>query len=254
MRPAILRSILAFNAMGLLAVLAGPVRADSVIYQSGFESPTYSVGALNGQDGWNSKNDASVQTSTVFAGTQAASITAVGDTGVSLSNHSATYNSAGNADQQVDITGEFFLSTAGTGTAWDLAAVTGNGGFIGQLIFYDASGLVRLGLAGTLVGGFAVSRGTWNQFDLSLDYATQIQSAYINGSLVAAGPFATVNTTLTSYYFGINALQNTTGTDTLSLDNLSITAVPLPASAIMGMALIGGLAATQANRRRKSIS
>jgi hypothetical protein len=240
---------MALLAIGLLAVRANSVRA-STIYQTGFESPTYSVGALNGQDGWGAPSQVTVQNTTVFAGAQAATFNATGVTGQSIAGHALSYDSVGNPEARVDVTGEFFLSPTGTGTNWDVVGLLGNAGFIGQLLVIGSSN-VTLGLANTAVGNVAVSKGVWNQFDMVLDYSTDTQSAYVNGTFVGQGAFATASTTLGSYGFGVNSAP---GTDTFSLDNLDITAAPapLPSSAVMGLALLGGLAVVPVLGRRKA--
>jgi MYXO-CTERM domain-containing protein len=249
MKSPFVRSItIGLFSLVALAALAVPARATSV-YQTGFESPTFAVGGLNGQDGWLAPAAATVQTSTVFAGAQAATFDANGVAGQSLAARFVAYDSAGNPEQRVDIRGEFFISAAGAGTNWDVAAVDGNAGFIGQLLIFNSSVAV-LGLANTTVGSLPVSRGVWNDFDMVLDYSTGIQSAYINGTLVGQGVFATPSTTLNIYEFGVNSAA---GTDALSLDNLSITAspAPLPSVAVMGLALLGGLAVVRVSRRRR---
>jgi hypothetical protein len=243
-----IRSAIIIFSFGVLPLLATSAQASS-IYQSGFESPTYTVGGLDGQDGWSAFANATVQTSTVFAGTQAASIEANGLSGQYVAAHALTYNSVANPDAQVDITGEFFISTAGSGTNWDIAAVLGNAGFIGQLTVVDSS-FVQLGIVSANLGNVPISRGVWNSFDMILNYATDIQSAYINGTFVGQGSFASASTTLDDYNFGING---TSGSDTLSLDDLSITAVPVPSSALMGVALLGGLMVAQTIRRRQPV-
>ena len=244
MQFTLVRSAKVLLAIGLLAAGANTVQA-STIYQTGFESPTYSLGALNGQDGWSAPSQATVQNTTVFAGTQAATFNATGVTGQSFAVHGLTYNSAG--EQRIDVTGEFFLSSTGTGTNWDVAVIFGTTGFIDQLAVVDSS----FAIFGTnkFVGDVPVSKGVWNSFDTVLDYAAGTQSAYVNGTLVGQDTFAPVSINL--FAFGVN---DAAGTDTLSLDNLDITvAAPLPSSSVMGLALLGGLAIVPVVKRRKAV-
>ena len=55
----------ALSLFSLAAVICAPASA-ALIYQTGSEPPTYSVGSLNGQDGWTSSTVPVVETSTVF--------------------------------------------------------------------------------------------------------------------------------------------------------------------------------------------
>jgi hypothetical protein len=166
------RSASALLAIGLLAAAASSVQAQttSTVYQTGFESPTYSLGALNGQDGWfDMPSQAAVENTTVFAGGQAAGFNATGLTGQTLGGHSLTYDATGL--QFVDMTGEFYLSPTGTPTNWDVAGFFGkSGGFIDQLVVFNSS-VAELG-TNVFLGNVPVSKGVWNSFEMTFDYTT----------------------------------------------------------------------------------
>jgi hypothetical protein len=61
---------LILSALALLLGSARPACAD-IIYQTGFEPPTYHLGTMEGQDGWSFSTVPVVQNSTVLSGSQA---------------------------------------------------------------------------------------------------------------------------------------------------------------------------------------
>ena len=65
-----------YLAAAAVLITSGAVSARAeVLYQTGFEAPDYTAGALDGQDGWGSGNGVSqVETTTVLSGSQALSV------------------------------------------------------------------------------------------------------------------------------------------------------------------------------------
>ena len=61
-----------------------------VLYQSGFESPAYALGALGTQDGWSSQVAATVQNGTKFTGNQALQFNPSGLAGAHVTSHGVT--------------------------------------------------------------------------------------------------------------------------------------------------------------------
>ena len=232
-------AVLVLAALALLFGGRGVARA-GVIYQTGFEPPTYSLGTLNGKDGWSTSSNADVQNSTVLSGTQAAGFNATTVSGQDLAAHAISYSSLNNPDSLVRIQEAFFLSAAGTPSNWDVIAAFGNNNvFLGQVLVLT-NNTATLGLASTGVGSVPVTRGQWNSFELDLNFQTQIQSAFVNGVFIGQGSFANPATSLNVFEFGVNSAH---GTDQAFLDNLSITSssptVPEPSS--LALLSLGGL-------------
>ncbi len=224
-----------------MAVLSAmtPLAADT-LYTSGFESPAYTLGALSGQDGWFefSSNAATVETATVFAGSQAVDYNAAGATGQDGAFHPLSYSSVGNASNLVELDMEFQQSVAGTSSTWDVFVADGSSGFLGQLLVLP-DGDVTLGLASSTVGSVPIARGAWNDFQYFFDFSNQTMTAYVNSELIGSGAFANPSTDLTSVGFGVNSLP---GTDSAFYDNLTVTsaaATPEPGSAALVLAGIG---------------
>src|SRR5262245_23158676 len=176
-----------------------------------------------------------VQNTTLFRRGACRGVKPTGLTGQTLGNHGLTYDPTG--ETLVDMTGEFYLSTTGTPTNWDVAGFFGkSGGFIDQLVVVN-SGVVELGI-NVFAGNVPVAKCVWNSFEMRFDCTTLTKSAYVNGTFVGQGGMGP--DPLALYTFGINSFP---GTDSCFLDNINITvtAVPEPSSAVMGLALIGSL-------------
>jgi hypothetical protein len=227
------------------AIAVQDARAD-VIFATGFEPPAYSLGQLAGQDGWTGSSIPVVQSSIVQSGTQAAAFDAsLATGGQHLVSHSLSYDSSSSPLKTVTIQEDFYMTSAGTRSYWDVISTSGNGGFIGQLLIFPGN-VAKLGLASSTVGDAPVSLDHWNTFDLVLNYQDQVQSAYLNGQFIGSGSFANTNTTLNNFSFGINVDP---GTDQAYFDNIAVSAVPEPSSLTMAMA--SGLVMVGCSRLRR---
>lgn len=203
-----------------------------VVLSTGFESPTYTTGALAGQAGWSGSGGA-VETSTVFAGTQAVAYDATGVSGQHI-NYLAVPSSGQGSLVQVAV--EFYFSASSINVTWEALALFGENGFLAQLPILN--GTAELGVANGTVGGVAVSPGAWHNYTMDLNFATGTESAFVDGSLIGSGAFANSATSLTRVGFGINSAGGL-ATSQGYADNLAIAAVPEPSSlALLGSALV----------------
>ena len=212
---------------GAVVATATPVN-ETVIFQTGFEttdSPGYTVGALNGQNGWCCSAVGTVENTTVFAGSQAVQFAASGTTGQNVDDHGLSYTATGNPNFIVTMSTEFMEGATGTSSLWDVLAAFGSPGFLGQL-FVD-NGVASLDGNGSVV----VSVGVWNEYSLMLNFNTQTETAFVNGQVIASEPFATPATGLNPVQglaFGINSSP---GTDSGYWDDVSVVSTsPEPSS------------------------
>jgi hypothetical protein len=217
--------VVAVTSLGLNVGTRGLARADTVIYQTGFEAPTYAIANLNGQDGWSVPAlPAVVQHSPAVVGTQTAAFSAAGLPGAAFAAHALAYSSVSNAEPFVRVKADFFVGGAGTPTIdWTVLAVNGNAGFIGQIAI-DGGNTAILGLASGVVGSVPITRGVWNHFELDLNFQTGVQTAYVNGIFIGQGPFSSTSTTLTLFQSGVNSSP---GSDVAALDVVSVTSAGL---------------------------
>jgi PEP-CTERM motif len=225
------------------SLLAGATAANAtVLYQTGFEAPVYSLGPLNGQDGWYNTSLGQVQTTTVLSGSQAMSIDL---TAFDFPIHDVAYDSSGNPSAILRITDNIFL-TGTLHTQVEGIAIFGDPDedFLGQLDAYSSS--FRLGLASSTVGIVPATPDVWHALELDINFATQTQTAYVDGKFLGQGPLASPTTTLDFVLIGGYGAPGRN--ETVSYDNFSFsTIVPEPSS----MALLGvGLACLGLVRRR----
>jgi hypothetical protein len=236
-----------YFSAGLCALSVTPLLHAGVIFQTGFEStdaPAYATGQLAGQNGWTGLTTPVVENSTVFSGSQAVSFASTGLSGQNLIRNPITYNSLTDPAQTVVYDIHFMESTTGTASNWTVVGTSGAGGFIGAIVLTGSTGLVNDGYGNSV----AVTRGTWNDFQLTLDFKTQTYGASVNAQPLGSGAFFNASTDLTSFGFGINSVP---GSDVGFFDQVSINSVPEPGYAGLLVAAMG-LIALRARKTRLS--
>jgi len=220
----------ALSLASLAAVICAPASA-GVIYQTGFESPTYTVGGLNGQDGWTNSTVPIVQTANVFSGTQAVQYSATGLSAQDYAIHSLTYNALTDSNQIVIGQIEMEISNTGTASGQDAILFRANGGL---LVGHIEVGLNRkafmANLTTTIGGSVSVPLGVWNLYTFSMNFQTQQFTAFVNDQLIGTLPFSNTYTSLSVVQFG---LHDSPGTDSTFYDNLSIASVPEPSTLLL---------------------
>jgi hypothetical protein len=137
----------------------------------------------------------------------------------------------------VQVSDEFFVGAVNGSAVWAPLAAFGNAGFLGALEIDN--GVATLGLADSSVGAVPVSIGAWNNYTMDFNFATGIQSAFVDGALIGTGPLATASTDVEQIFIGIDAASGSTAQG--FADNVSLTSsVPEPSTWAM---LLTGFAA-----------
>jgi hypothetical protein len=222
------------------AFLLTPALNAETLFSTGFEPPSYTLGTLNGQNGWTNSSTPVVENTVAFAGSQAVAFDSTGVTGQNLALHPLTYNSATDPNQIVVFDAEFMQSPTGNNPTWDVFGVDGGAGFVAQLTVQN--GKAQLGPDGQgIIGGVPVTAGVWDDYQLVLNFATGTASAYVDSTFIGSGAFDNPTTTLTAFNFGVNSLLNGADTATGYYDDISVTATPEPGSVgfvVAGLALL----------------
>ncbi len=195
----------AFLFFMIMALTTAPPSAFARdIFSTSYEEPTYSVGPLDGQDGWVRREfnapspgaEVNVTSDFSLSGSQAVEVLGavsvsqcVGGPGVSPDCPPViTSEPRILVRQAVYLTGTPTLSAS-------VIPVRGDAGFIGQVGI--SNGVASLGLADTGVGSVPVENEKWLVLELLLDFDTQRQEAYVDGEFIGSGPFASPSTQLT---------------------------------------------------------
>lgn len=239
-------------------VLSGAAHAVP-LFNSGFEAPEYVLGDLVGQNGWDAigyfEDDvvlANVQNSVVKSGTQAVSLSGIGEGAGAYAYNITPYVPA--AGEAVTLGFDMLWGTSGNSRsylyglqAYDTELnLIGSVGVSHVLGFYNAVVFDSEG-APIAIPGAVVQPGEWHRFELVLDYDTQTYRASMDGFLSAPMAFQTAD--IVDY--GESDLFRDAGivnsNDTGYFDNLSVVASVVPEPASLGM--IGGLAVTLLRRR-----
>jgi hypothetical protein len=222
-------SALTKGIMVLLFLFCVREATAGIIYQTGFESPTYSTGAVAGQDGWHVfgvSAAVTVQNSVAKTGSQAVLVNAAATPGSQTGPwHSDPFDTTTSANKTVIVDADVLLKSSSSPGGWQFAALTPNlGTFFGG---FDVANDGRLAL---ITAGFpftqpVFNRDVWNHVEVRYDFQDQTFDVLINNSLVADQvPFFTsqkVYGTLLFDTFG-------GGNDEGYLDNVLIQDVPTP--------------------------
>lgn len=165
----------------LLFALSGV--AQTVIYRSGFETPTYSTGALKGQDGWTAADPGPtvVETTAVKSGTQAIGIKP-SVSALDGAVRGVSYNAA-NKILTFSIDADF--SATGTPSFWTVLGTQYNSSPPNIDFNIDQGGQMHISCMRTdHPTGVSITRGVWNHCELDVNLFNNTVSAFYNGAPV----------------------------------------------------------------------
>jgi hypothetical protein len=216
------------TAMGL--TLTGTTNASTILYSTGFESPTYSLGPLAGKDSWSvlrTSAAVNVQSTVVASGSQAVVVDAAiamdqtGPHHVAVSSTSDTY---------VLMEADVRLTRSSDMTAWQFAGLSCDDlneqscQFIGGFNVL-ADGRLQIITAGFPLTAPLVSRDVWNHYAVLYNFSSQTFDIYINGAVIAArNPLYSARTTFGRFIF--DTFDSASGNDKGYIDNVQIATVP----------------------------
>ena len=262
-----------FLASAVALVASGSVSlADTVIFQTGFESPNYSIGNLIGQNNW-TQFDADVPSANVTVqsgvvrpvtgGLQAVRFQSMGPSGDPFTDFTDVWTSDSAIDAAhlvnepiVRIQWDMMRGALAPGetptAAWGVDIYDTNAfNLVATISAYDDE--IGPAVSGTddnleqvfLADGSA--RGTWDTYLVEMDYTTRTYTVSLNGLQI--GPALTINAAADNGIGDVDFLSWTRGTDSAYFDNFSITTHAVPEPATLGIAGITGLLLARRTRR-----
>jgi hypothetical protein len=215
---------IALSSAGLLLTTAWA--GAGVIYQTGFEAPTFAAGPIGGQDGWVDKGtgNAVVQSSVAASGTQALLMR-----NTDARDFADQFFSASAAEKVFTFETDYLHSGSNNSdTQSTLGAFGNNGKFVANVGYQNG----RLYFGNTNSALYAPATATndvWHHLVLTVDLAGYTISATADGQSLGTLP---INTLLPTTELTLIGIATTGGTNTVHYyDNVVISsAVPEPGS------------------------
>lgn len=258
-----MRNALLASSFALLAS-ASVSMAGTIVYQTGFESPDYTIGNLIGQNNW-SQYDADVPFANVTVqsdvvrpitgGSQAVRFQSMGPSSDPFTDFTDVWSTDSGVasslianEPLVRIQWDMMRGVVGANetptSSWGIDIYDTNAQNLAATIsVYDDS--IGPAVAGTDDAGAPVflgdgtARGTWDTYAVELNYATRLYSVFLNG--VQIGDAQAIATGADNGIGDVDFLAWTRGTDSAYFDNLSITTNAVPEPAMLSMVGMTGL-------------
>lgn len=252
-----MRFITAFAASAALALVAGSAQA-TVIFQTGFEAPEYTTGALAGQNGWNvfgTGASVTVDDAAPISGGQSAKVT-----GSLVAGQTGPWHANPSAIPYVTLSADILLTSGAAQRGWQFAALgPGLIGFMGGINVSAAGGIFAITDTPGVPSLGTFSRDTVHRVDILLDYIGQTFDVRLDGATLATdlafcgGNASCTGAFLPSYATMLFDTFGTGGDDFGYLDNVLVesTDFGVPEPATWAMLILGfGLAGASLRRRR----
>jgi len=249
--------------IGAASLVVFSASAATLFDSGGFEAPAYTLGNLQGQNGFQFFGSATamvVQNSVVSSGSQAVQLSG-GTTTWDWPSLEYTPGAAEIIRVSFDVRWGSFTANNNFGYFIDVYSTTAEGGNR-----VARTGLVRTGTAtapgnvqglvtigGATPGSYLVdgplSNNTWYKFIMDMDFASDTFSVSINGTPVATAlPFVTASTGIGDADLQISSVAGST--DSGFIDNYKVEALVVPEPGVFAISALGGLALVGLRRRR----
>jgi hypothetical protein len=202
-------------------VMGGSILA-ATVYSTGFESPTYTAGAVAGQDGWSqdigATSSITVQSATVKTGTQAVQFNPTGQPNFTRVYRFPFFDTSASAEKLVILSADVFISSAGNPSEFRISAFNANGDSL-PFVRILQNGLLNVSAVLTNV---TVTKDVWHHYELRFDFVNYKMGVVYDGVWVASGiAFSSASPIYST--FAVEVLPGGSGTSPVFLDNVSVT-------------------------------
>ena len=231
--PAVLFSFLLF------AVFSSVTASATTLYSTSFEAPEFNAAPLGTQGGWSPSFGTDPIVTSAFARTGDQSLVVSGS-GAAFGQSELAGSFSSTSAPQISIAYSLYLDEtadwSNTFITWGFSAP---GTFLGQIPVRNGSDAVLRPADDDLFPA-PIDLGTWIDLELVFDFSSQTQEGFVNGVSIGSTAFPMPATELMA---GQLFFTNFDGNDiTFYVDDMSITAVPEPSTAVLlggGLALLG---------------
>ncbi|MGD0435820.1 MAG: PEP-CTERM sorting domain-containing protein, partial [Bryobacteraceae bacterium] len=257
---------LLFPALVLAMVgLAAPAWANTVLYSTSFESPTFTTGPLAGQDGWSGFGPSGASVESFFADTGSQAVFLDGG----AASQSGPYYATTSTGPLVDLSADLAIFTSSTQTEWQFSALAPSlGGFLGGINILADNSIEAQTAGNPIIGTFARATGfnssAWVNVNLLFDLATQTYDISVGGVLldsnvpICGSSSGCTGATLSTFGDGLFDTFGG-GNDSGYMDNYSVTlvtATPEPGNlGLIALGLVGiGLVRRKMQQRSRAVA
>ncbi|MGA7241308.1 MAG: PEP-CTERM sorting domain-containing protein [Bryobacteraceae bacterium] len=174
----------------LAVLIAGsdlPVAHASILYSSGFETPTFTTGPIAGQDGWNVFGPGNPIVDNFFSDTGTQAVFVDGNE----ASQTGPYHTDVTTGPIVDLSSDIAIFTSTTQTEWQFAGLDPTlTQFLGGIDILPDDAIVALTAGSPVIGAFPRATGfdstAWHSIDLLFNLSSQTYSISLDGATLAS--------------------------------------------------------------------
>jgi len=244
------------NKSFFLAGLIGATSlASAAVYQTGFESTTYTAGqSVNGVDGWTLSNQSDRLTATIVdtayaSGSQALKVQMIPHWGDSSVNLGLSTPVTANTTGVISIKWNFLQDNSDSEAPLNVVVWIGDGVNTPLDIRISDTGVIEAYSVYNLLSVGTLTAGSWNSFEVLLDTTHDTYNIVLNGTKVWATDVALKANVDATSISSLTFYQVPYKRGIYYIDGVSISETAVPEPAALGMISLAGLALLARRRR-----
>ncbi|HVU64335.1 MAG TPA: hypothetical protein VHC70_10185, partial [Phycisphaerales bacterium] len=185
----------------------------ATVYTTGFESPTFTLGPIAGQDGWGANGD--IQNATVLTGSQALRLVNTTLGGPAFAAVRFVNVPVSTQTQAFSYSADFLYASGSGQAAIDVFSDTG---FVAQVA--SVNGTYYFGNVHSFAPPAAIADGVWHHLEIVINFQTQMITGSVDGVSLGTLPIDTVPVPTRINLIDVRT-QNLVAPATVYLDNVS---------------------------------